>query len=537
MKKGGLVRNAGAMGLAVLLSRFLGLIREQVFAYLFGAGFYSDASLVAYRIPNLLRDLLAEGALSSSFVSVFSKEKTLESKQELYRKVSHLLVWVLLFFTALIFFFSDSIVFLMAGAFKEIPGKFELTVELTKILSPFLFFASLAALSMGLLNSLGFYFLPALGAAAFNLSNIFLGGLGAYWVLHQGGELKTATIVFAIGTLAGGFFSWAVQWKTQSKEYFSPFAWLQGFFNFKVLRASFRDKRIQRMLSMIAPAVLTVGVLQVNIFVNTGLAAELTQGSVTWLNYAYRLLHFPMGVFGVSLFMAALPKLSELSSDKPAFESTLKEASGLSIYISVGAAAGLCVFAEPLMATLFEHGRFMALDVKNSALALQAYSLGLIAFNLNKILTSAFFALESMWTPALLSLFSIVANYFFSSYLSKSLGHAGIALSVSLTSFLNSFLMIFYLRKKSVHLPLSWMARVFFVSLICTVPMALFYWGSGSLYIWQLKQTNLLLGVLAMLCLMAIMGASFLVMSVLFLKEGQDFYAKILRPKLARFFK
>ncbi len=535
MKKGGLVKNASAMSVAVLLSRFLGLIREQVFAYLFGAGFYSDASLVAYRIPNLLRDLLAEGALSSSFVSVFAKEKTLADKQELYRKVSHLLVWVLLVTTALIFIFSDSIVELMAGAFREVPGKFELTVELTKILSPFLFFTSLAALSMGLLNSLGFYFLPALGAAAFNLSNIFIGGLGAYWLLRQGGDLRSATFVFALGTLAGGFLSWAVQWKTQSREHFSPFAWLKGFFNFKTLRNSIKDSRVKRMLTMIAPAILTVGVLQVNIFVNTGLAAELAQGSVTWLNYAYRLLHFPMGVLGVSLFMAALPKLSELSSDRPAFEATLKEASGLSLYVSVGAAAGLCVFAEPLMAVLFEHGRFSSTDVRQSALALQAYSLGLVAFNLNKILTSAFFALESMWTPAFLSLFSIVANYIFSSLLSQKIGHAGIALSVSLTSFLNTALLILFLRKKKIQIPILWFMRVLMGTLICVMPMFLFYYASGSVYLWHIKTMNLGFGLLAMLFLMGLLGASYLVLSALFLEEGRVFYAKIVRPKIKRF--
>lgn len=535
MKKGGLVKNASAMSVAVLLSRFLGLIREQVFAYLFGAGFYSDASLVAYRIPNLLRDLLAEGALSSSFVSVFSKEKTLADKQELYRKVSHLLVWVLIATTALIFVFSDSIVELMAGAFKEVPGKFELTVELTKVLSPFLFFTSLAALSMGLLNSLGFYFLPALGAAAFNLSNIFIGGLGAYWLLREGGELKTATFIFAFGTLVGGFLSWAVQWKTQNREHFSPFAWLRGFFNFRTLRNSFGDPRVKRMLTMIAPAVLTVGVLQVNIFVNTGLAADLAQGSVTWLNYAYRLLHFPMGVLGVSLFMAALPKLSELSSDKPAFEATLKEATGISLYVSVGAAAGLCVFAEPLMAVLFEHGRFRSIDVQQSALALQAYSLGLVAFNLNKILTSAFFALESMWTPACLSLFSIVANYIFSSLLSHKIGHAGIALSVSITSFLNTGLLVLFLRRKKVQIPLLWLTRVFVGALVCVVPMILFYYASGALYVWQLKTMNLGLGLVAMLFLMALLGAAYLVLSVLFLEEGRAFYTRILRPRLKRF--
>lgn len=536
-KEGGLVRNASAMSVAVLLSRFLGLIREQVFAYIFGAGFYSDASLVAYRIPNLLRDLLAEGALSSSFVSVFTKEKELAQKQDLYHKVSRLLVWVLILVTAAIFFFSDSIVQLMAGAFREIPGKFELTVELTKLLSPFLLFTSLAALSMGLLNSLGLYFLPSLGAAAFNLSNIFVGGLGAFIYLRQYNDMRGAAIIFAVGTLAGGFLSWAIQWKAQKNKGFSAFTFLKNFFDFAAIKESLADKRIRRMFSMIAPAVLTVGVLQVNIFVNTGLAAELSQGSVTWLNYAYRLLHFPMGVFGVSLFMAALPKLSELSSDKPAFEKTLREAAGLSLYISIGAAAGLIVFAEPILAILFEHGRFTDLDVKQSALALQAYSLGLLAFNLNKIFTSAFFALESVWTPALLSLSSIVLNYFFSSYLSQRLGHAGIALSVSLTSLMTSLLLVYFLRRKQVHFSCSWAARVLAGSVICVLPMIALYYFEVPAYIWQLKAQTFPVSILVLVFVIFLSAGAFLLLSMLFLREGRSFYERILKPKLGRYLK
>ncbi len=534
--KRSLVKNAGAMGVAVLLSRFLGLIREQVFAYLFGAGFYSDASLVAYRIPNLLRDLLAEGALSSSFVSVFSKEKVLADKQALYKRVSHLLLWVLLFFTVAIFIFSEDIVSLMAGGFRDIPGKFELTVSLTRILSPFLLFTSLGALSMGLLNSLGLYFLPSLGAAAFNLANIFIGGLGAYLLLRNGYSLTEATVMFAIGTLAGGFFSWAIQWRAQTQKSFPPLGGLRGFLNPMQLKAAFRDKRIQRMFAMIAPAVLTVGVLQVNIFVNTGLAADLAEGSVTWLNYAYRLLHFPMGIFGVSLFMATLPKLSELVSDKKSFEATLQEAMGLSLFVSVGAAVGLCVFAEPLMAMLFEHGRFTSLDVSRSALALQAYSIGLLAFNLNKILISAFFALEEVWTPALLSLVSIVANYFFSVYLSRQFEHAGIALSVSLTSLMTTLSLIVFLRQKKIAVPLIWLLRVLLGSLLCVVPMLLFYYFGGTGFLWALKYQSTALGILGVLATVGFFGAAYLALSVLFLREGRSFYHKILRPRLRRFF-
>jgi putative peptidoglycan lipid II flippase len=531
-----LVKNAGVMGVAVLLSRILGLVREQVFAYIFGAGLYSDAALVAFRVPNLLRDLLAEGALSSSFVSVFSKEKTTPDKQELYKRVSHLLVWLLLAITLLICIGSAPLVELLAGAFHQIPGKFELTVELTRLLSPFLLFASLGALSMGLLNSLGVYFLPALGAAAFNLSSIFIGGLGAYFLIRSGFSMREATLVFSFGTLSGGFFSWAIQWRAQTKRSYPPLGGeMRDFFSLSAFMKAAKDKRIRRILSMIAPAIVTVGVLQVNIFVNTGLAAELQQGSVTWLNYAYRLLHFPMGIFGVSLFMAALPKLSELSSNPKEFAATLQEALGLCIFVSIGAAAGLYIFSEPLMATLFEHGRFGEFDVVQSSLALQAYALGLLAFNTNKILTSAFFAMENVWTPALLSLISIVANYIFSILLSKQFGHRGIALSVSLTSTITTVILMMFLRRRNVKISVTALTRILAGSLLALIPMLVFYYFGGPTYLTQLKRQSFIWGLSSVLFSVLLFGLSYFALSVPFLSQGRSIYRTVLRPKVQRF--
>jgi putative peptidoglycan lipid II flippase len=427
------------MGVAVFISRLLGLVREQVFAAVFGATWVADAYIVAFRIPNLFRDLFAEGALSASFVSVFSK---LDDQKRAERLASHVMgaLSIMVLIVCLAIFFSSEIwVKLLASSFQLEPQKFELTVRLTKILSPFLFFVSSAALAMGVLNSRGVFFVPSMGAAAFNLGNILVGGLGAgIMIRHIGPE--GAIQVFCIGTLFGAVLQWVVQWPSLMSRGFKPWAGLFSLVNPMRLKAAFTDPLLKKIFYIMAPSVLTVAAMQINVMVNTTFAAGLGDGPVSWLNYAYRILHFPMGVFGVSLATAALPELSRLVGlgQKTEFSRKLENAVSWSLILAVGSSVGFWILGDSIVRVLYQYGRFTPQDTIATADALRAYGVGLAAFSLTKIFAQGFYALEMVWVPSIFSLCAIALNYMGNLYFSEIYGHMGLAFSTSLVSWVNA---------------------------------------------------------------------------------------------------
>ena len=436
------------MAVAVFFSRILGLIREQSMAILFGAGTFTDAFLIAFRIPNLFRDLFAEGALSAAFVSVFSKLKDRTQQKSLAEHVAFVLFIVLFVLTAFLYIFAPQLVDLLAGSFSTVPGKFELTVTLTRIILPFLYFTSVAALSMGLLNSLGHYFWPSMGSAAFNVSSIFIGG-GLALYFQDSGESTTLSIVsWSVGALVGGLFQWLVQSVILKKESFPALLGWKTLLSPRSYMKAFQDERLKRIIKIMLPSILGVGALQINVMVNTYFASSLQEGSVSWLSYAYRIMHLPLGIFGVSMFMSTLPKLSSLHNNKPEFQKILQKAVNLSIFFAAGSALGLYLFSETLVTLLFGYGEFSLMDVRMTALALSSYAFGLLFFNLQKILVSVFFAFESIMLPSLVSLFSILTNFVLSAYFSKNMGHQGIALSVGLSSMLSVFILFLILSKQ-----------------------------------------------------------------------------------------
>ncbi len=428
-----LAKNAGAMSVAVMISRVLGLVREQVFAFLFGAGLVSDAYLVAFRIPNLFRDLFAEGALSSAFVTVFSRAGSEEEAKRLAHDVFAVITFVVGLWCALLFIFTPEIVHLMAKDFS--PETFQLTVDLTRLLIPFLYFASSAALAMGILNSLGMFFVPSLGAGAFNLGNVIVGGGLAFYFKDQG-PLQ-AIWAFSVGTLVGGFLQWAVMWPALGARGYRPWIATFAVFSFSKLRRAFQDPAIRDIGRLMAPAILSVAAVQINVMVNTSFATSLAAGSVSWLSYAYRIMHFPMGVFGVALSTATLPRLSKIvrSGDKAAFQNTLEEALKWTLILALGSAAGLIVFRETLVTLIYEHGKvFSYNDTIQTGRALAAFAVGLLAFNASKIFVAAFYALDSIKIPSILSLLSIGINYGLNYFYSQHFGHAGLALATAVSS-------------------------------------------------------------------------------------------------------
>jgi len=520
-----IAKRAGRMSLAVGISRILGLVREQVFAFLFGAGFYSDAFLLAFRIPNLFRDLFAEGAFSTAFISVFAKQAEKEKQKTLARDISLVLSICVLTLSLVLYFTAPAVVELLASEFKSSEGKFELTVGLTRFLLPFLFFASLAALCMGILNTMGSYFIPAMGAAAFNVASVVIGGgLGFYFLKSN----DTSSIWgFAVGSIVGGFLQWAVQWGRMREYGFTPALGLLNLFRPKRWKLAFENPAVKRVFIIMGPSVIAVAAMQINVMVNTFFAAGLEEGSVSWLVYAYRLVHFPMGIFGVAISMASLPELSRLVSQPLQFGNTLKRALRMATILTIGSTAGLIFLGEPIVALIFERGRFIVEDTIQTNDALTFYSIGLIAFALNKILLMAFYAMENIWIPSMISAFSIVTNLVFAYYFSTTMGHEGLALSVSLSSILNVFMLLgFLLRKKINVFDLRWL-KIILASMVAIIPM----WLAVQLDLVGIVLRHRFDGVFVfaplLLLLIAVLGAAYVSTVALFTQEGRDFAKRI----------
>jgi putative peptidoglycan lipid II flippase len=521
-----LLRNASVMGVAVLLSRFLGLIREQVTSFLFGAGLHSDAYFVAFRIPNLFRDLFAEGALSAAFISVFSKIKDPKERAVLAHNMGLVLIWILLFVCFFIVLFAPQIISVLSEEFTQNPEKFSLTVDLTRVLTPFLLFVSLAALSMGILNSLGRYFIPALGSAAFNLVSIIIGGGLAFWQIHHSNDLKSAIVAFAIGTLIGGFFQWFIQWPSLKKEKISRDLGFRDFFLFKGLKNAWSDPRIKRVFKIMAPSILSVGAMQVNVMINTFFASGLQEGSVSWLYYSFRLVHFPMGIFGVSLFMATLPQLARLTDNKDEFEKTFSQAVRYSLILSIVSTLGLWVLAEPITSLIFERGRFLREDTLQTAAALKFYALGLLGFGLHKILISVFYAFEKIWIPSLVGLISVVSNFLMSWFFSQHFGHYGIALSVSLSSTLSVLILACFIKKQGFAIWSPQNTKALLGIALASLVFAIFnYFDFASLLMSTRTSLVLFLGLL--MATIAFLGLAYLFIVSLFIDEGRIILRKI----------
>lgn len=421
-------KSAGAVGIAVFFSRILGLIREQVMAVLFGAGYYMDAFVVAFRIPNLLRDLFAEGALSAAFVTVFTDYEEKKGPEATWRLANNVLLTLTLLLsliTLLGIVFSEEIIRVMAPDFGRVPGKIALTRLLTNIMFPFLILISLAAVVMGILNSKGRFFIPALASSFFNLGSIVGGVLLAWWVPAFG---QPPIVGMAVGTLIGGVMQLAVQ---------LPSLWKSGFV-FKPTLA-LRDEGLRRIMVLMIPAVIGLSATQINIFVNTNFAARCAEGSVSWLNYAFRLMQFPIGLFGVAISIAALPVMSrqvsqgEMGNLKATYVSSLT----MAFLLTVPASFGLAFLGKPIIRLIFEHGRFHAFDTVHTAEALAYYAVGLFAYSSVKITVPVFYALKDTKIPVLASFLAVVTNILFVSLTLDFFQHKAIALSTSVTMIFN----------------------------------------------------------------------------------------------------
>jgi putative peptidoglycan lipid II flippase len=441
-------QNAGVISLAVMASRVLGLVRDQVFAVLFGAGLQYDAFLTAFRIPNLLRDLFAEGALSAAFVTTFTQTLQSQGKQaaiRLWNRVATLIVLLIAAVSLLGWLYAPAIVDRLAPGFAAVPGKAPLTVELTRIMIPYLLIVALAAQAMGMLNAFNIFGIPALASAFFNVGSILGGLLLGYGLAPFLGLTPIAGMAY--GTLVGGFLQFAVQWPSLRRcgVSYAP-------------ALSLSDPGVRQIFRLMGPAIIGTAAVQINVFVNTNFASAIldpasgavANGPVSWLSYAFRFMQFPIGVFGVAIATATLPPLSRstANADTAEFRRTLGHSLALVFLLCIPSALGLAVLGRPIVALLFEHGKFTSLDTIQTANALAAYAVGLAGYAAVKVLSPAFYALNDARTPMLISLASIVVNYAMNSLLVGPFGHVGLAFSTSTVALINFLLLAIFMRRK-----------------------------------------------------------------------------------------
>ncbi|MBW2094654.1 MAG: murein biosynthesis integral membrane protein MurJ [Deltaproteobacteria bacterium] len=428
-------RAAGVVSLFTLLSRVLGLIRDMVIAALFGSGLTADAFFVAFRIPNLLRRLFAEGSLTIAFIPVFTEYLTRKGKDdafEMARVVLTLLSLALVIITVLGLLFSPWIVRIQAFGFGGSGMKYDLTVLLTRITFPYIFFISLVAFFMGILNSLRHFAAPAAAPILLNV-----GIIGGAFLISP--HLSEPIAGVAMGVFIGGFLQVVLQipWVVKSGMRLLPL-WMPG------------HPAVRRIGRLMLPAVFGSAVYQFNQFMGTLLASFLPEGSISWLYYADRVVQFPLGVFAIAISTAVLPSLSGHAAEKDLdeFNRTLSYALRLVFFVTIPATLGLIVLGRPIISILFERGAFSAHATSMTGEALFYYAVGLWAFSGIRILVSAFYALQDTKTPVKVAVVALVVNIALSLALMGPLRHGGLALALSLASGVQFVLLVLFLFRR-----------------------------------------------------------------------------------------
>jgi putative peptidoglycan lipid II flippase len=433
---------AGIIGVAVMCSRILGLLRETIFAALFGAGAAMDAFTAAFRIPNLLRDLFAEGALSTAFVTTFSKTIARGSDADAWRlanKVATMTALLLGVLCALGMVFSDALVHLLAPGFDS--DKAALTAQLTRIMFPFILLVSLAALVMGMLNAKSHFGVPAMASSFFNIGSIVFGAALGYWLDPHFGV--RALIGLAFATVIGGALQLAVQLPSLARlgyRFRLDFHW--------------RDPGVKAILLLMGPAVIAASTTQFNVLVNSMFASTLVDGSIFWLAIAFRLMQLPLGLFGVALGTVTLPLLSRLvvTGHMDDFRSELARGLRWSMLLSLPSMVGLMMLAEPIISVLYQHGKVTAYEAGEAAGALRFYAIGLAGYASLKVLVNAFYALERRKTPMMVSFLAVGLNLLFNWLFTfrLGLGHRGLAFSTGCIATIN-FLLLYFLMQAQLH--------------------------------------------------------------------------------------
>jgi putative peptidoglycan lipid II flippase len=519
-------RAAGIIGLAVMCSRILGLIREQVCAALFGGGGAMDAFTAAFRIPNLLRDLFAEGALSTAFVTTFSKTIARGGDRaawQLADKVATMTAVTLGLICVLGILGSPQLVSLLAPGFD--PQKAALTVQLARIMFPFILMVSLAALAMGILNAKNVFGMPAMASSFFNIGSIVGGvALGA-WIDPRFGP--RALVGLAIGTLIGGALQLAVQLPGLNRlgyHYRPDFRW--------------RDPGVRAILALMGPSVIAASTTQFNVLINSMFASTLGDGPIFWLSIAFRLMQLPLGLFGVALGTVTLPLLSRLvvAGDMGAFRDELARGMRLAFLLTVPATLGLMLLAEPIISVLYQHGRFDAAQAAQAAGALRYYAVGLSGYAALKVLVNAFYAVDHRRTPMVVSFLAVGLNLLFNWIFTFRLGWGvrGLAFSTGCVASCN-FLLLYALMRfhiKGLNSPL--LLRLLLKLLVPSLALMLVCMISNRWLLADWAVQAFWMRLTALLGTVAAAGAAFLGLGLMFRIEELQELAGLVQRRLGR---
>ena len=424
-----------------LLSRVTGLVREMLVASIFGAGATTDAFFVAFRIPNLLRRLFAEGAFSQAFIPVLGQSKATEGDAKtktLIDRTATLLFWAVTLVTIIGIVGVSGVMWVMAGTMEVGSERYEYTKIMTQIMFPYIIFMSLIALSSGILNTWKNFSTPAFTPVLLNIAMI---SAAFFLAPHFNPPIYALTV----GVIAGGALQLAWQIPALMRIGMLPKI------SFNVVQAA-RDPNVRKILKLMLPATLAVSVAQISLIINTNWAASLGNGAVSWISYADRLMEFPTGMLGVALGTILLPSLTRAHSadDNAEYERLLNWGLRLTLLLAVPAAVGLGVLAIPLTSTLFQHGRFTSVDVLKTAQALSMYSIGLIGLISVKILASAYYAKQNILTPVLIGIGVLMATQLMNVLFVPHLQHAGLSLSIALGACLNAGILVFLLGRRGV---------------------------------------------------------------------------------------
>ena len=464
------VKSAGVIGVATFSSRILGFVRDMVLARLFGATPAADAFFIAFRIPSLLRELFAEGSMSSAFIPVFTEYRTTRSKQDTWELASAVfttLLTIVTFVTIVGMVVAPWLVQLLAPGFQENPDKLALTTLLARIMFPYLLFVSLAALAMGILNSVRAFAAPAFSPLFLNIFII----VGALFVSPL---LQEPIIGVAIGVVAGGVAQFAMQ---------LPSLKLRGLlFGFRFEPG---HPGLRRIGILMVPSLLGLSVTQVNLTVSTVLGSFFT-GGPTYLFYGMRLIQFPLGIFGVALAMAILPTLSSQAARGALDElrTTLGFGLRMILFIIVPAMVGLILLRTPIVHLFFEHGTFTAEDTTATAFVVLCYAIGLWAFGGVRIIVAAFYSLQDTKTPAISAAVAVGANILLSLWLMGPFGAAGLAFATALAAMVNGGILVAVLNRRLGGVEWGTVGRSSLRVAVACIPMAMACWWAASAVVW-----------------------------------------------------
>jgi len=474
-----LFKSTSIVAAMTMLSRLLGFVRDMILAHVFGAGAAFDAFIIAFKIPNFMRRLFAEGAFSQAFVPILAEFRTKgeqESIQNFVNRIAGTLGLALLLFVVLAEIFAPLIIMIFAPGFIHDPTRYHLALHMMRITFPYLLLISLVAFAGAILNTCGRFSIPAFTPVLLNVSLILVAW---FWAPHS----STPIYVLAWGVLIGGLAQLSLQWPALRKVGLLP-----------IPKAGFKDPGVRRVMKLMVPALFGVSVMQISLLIDNFFASFLPPGSISWLYFSDRLTYLPLGVIGVALATVVLPNLarSHSSDSHKQFSATLDWALRCVVVVGLPSAVGLFFLSGPLLSTLFQHQEFTVMDVIMTRKSLMAFSVGLPGFMLIKVLASAFYSRQNIRTPVKIAAVAVGLNLVLNIALIKPMAHAGLALATSIASLFNAMVLLRMLLKREAYRPQgTWwpfLARIAIANVIMAFVIIGLAGNYQQWFSWQVSQ-------------------------------------------------